>query len=316
MALKLVSYCATRLGLSTQAVRRIANSAHHRYKHFKIAKRRKGEFRDVAQPSREVKALQRCIVELLTPLLPIHESATAYKPGASILSNAKQHLASKFLLKLDFVKFFDSLKSSDIQALVSAVPEISPSPAELLLLSNAVCWSGLGRDLRTLCIGAPSSPFFSNCLMYAFDAKMATAAKINGTIYTRYSDDITISGMSRDSVLGMEDAATATLNSLPFPRLEFRSDKRVLVSASHHLSVTGLTLATQGHVTVGRCRKRGIRAGLHKYKLGKLSTEEIQSLRGEIAFAQSIECDFMNLLFEWDKELMKRLLLEKWATQS
>lgn len=306
MPLKVVTYCAEQLGISPQAVRRICASAHHRYKHFRIPKRRIGEFRDVAQPAREVKAVQESIVELFKSRLPIHACATAYKPGASIIHNAQTHANAKFLLKLDFENFFGSLTSKDIQRLISTVDGISES--EVLLVANAVSWFGIG-GVRSLCIGAPSSPFFSNALMYAFDSKMDSECRESGAVYTRYSDDIAITGQERGCILRIENKAREFLKSLEYPTLTFRQDKRVLISAAHHLQITGITLTTRGTISIGRERKRGIRAGIRKYCSGKLNPDEILSLKGEIAFARGVEKDFLDLLVKWEgREAVNGLL--------
>ena len=62
------------------------------------------------------------------------------------------------------------------------------------------------------------------------------------------------------------------------------------------MRVTGLTLANNGMVTVGRARKRGVRAGVDRFVKGRLSSEEARKLRGEIAFVLSVEPDFVHVL--------------------
>lgn len=62
------------------------------------------------------------------------------------------------------------------------------------------------------------------------------------------------------------------------------------------MRVTGLTLTNQGGVSVGRSRKRGVRAAVFDFVNGRLDEAQIAKLRGELAFVLSIEPDFRDVL--------------------
>ncbi len=78
-------------GMLTGHLQSIVRTAPIRYKVFYIPKR-SGGLREVAQPAREVKAIQRWLIKRLELLLPLHAAATAYRSGASIRNNALQHV--------------------------------------------------------------------------------------------------------------------------------------------------------------------------------------------------------------------------------
>src|SRR5690348_5091683 len=99
-------------GLRALDVQRIATSAPVRYKFYSIPKR-SGGLRRIAQPAREVKALQRALQKILLDDLPVHQCAKAYRKGLSIRDNAMAHAENGPILKLDLQEFFPSLKSSD-----------------------------------------------------------------------------------------------------------------------------------------------------------------------------------------------------------
>ena len=60
--------------------------------------------------------------------------------------------------------------------------------------------------------------------------------------------------------------------------------------------LTGLILSNQGKVSLGRDRKRLIRAMVHRFVLGKSTPNELDKLRGLIAFSHDVEPDFVNRL--------------------
>ena len=104
----------------------LVRSAPHRYKTYPIPKRKAGEFRIIAQPAREVKALQYWVMHHVLSRFAVHPAATGYREGLNIADNALRHVKSRFLLKLDFKDFFPSIKAHDFrQYIEKRAPELS-----------------------------------------------------------------------------------------------------------------------------------------------------------------------------------------------
>ena len=290
----LIKSIAASVGISAASARRIARSAAHRYKVYTIPKR-SGGVRVVAQPAREVKALQRALVHELQKLLPVHEAATAYIKGTSIKQNASAHRGARYLLKMDFVAFFPSIGSQALEMHLLAHAPGAFSDSETTFILDLILWRGEdGR--RGLCIGAPSSPFFSNSILFDFDGKVTAVCNELGAIYTRYSDDLAFSSTSSGVLDQVERRVREIIRDLVYPNLSLNETKRKAVSRAAGMYVTGLTLSNQGGVTVGRVRKRGVRAGVQHYLDGSMEDADVQRLRGELAFVLSVEPDFRQVL--------------------
>lgn len=293
MSIGLIRSVAASAGISPSSARRVARSAAHRYKVYTIPKKDGGS-RTVAQPAREVKALQRSLISELEKSLPIHPAATAYRRGLSILDNAGEHKNAQYLLKLDFESFFPSIGQEALRShLLKCAPEMF-SEAEVSFILDLALWMGDGR--RSLCIGAPSSPFLSNSVMFDFDDRVTQMCDAHQVVYTRYSDDIALSSRTPGVLDGIERGLGEIVRALEYPRLRLNDTKRRAVSRAAGMYVTGLTLANQGYVTVGRARKRGVRAGVQRYLNGMLDAAAIEKLRGELAFVLSIESSFREVL--------------------
>lgn len=308
MSVNLVSYCSSEIGVSAQVVRRIATGAPYMYKKFRLKKRGRDEYRWVAQPAREVKALQRAIVKFFHAKLPIHARATAYIDGASVAKNASLHRNASYLLKMDFSDFFGSIQIGDIRAFVKAALGGQASDVELDLIAKAVTWHMEGGKPLALCIGAPSSPFFSNAIMYGFDEFIDVQCQRIGICYSRYSDDLTFTADSREKLLEVESLVRRYLSENTSPRLLVNERKRVLVGRTSSMRITGVHLSTQGDVTVGRIRKRGVRAGVDRFVSGDLNAAAVLKLRGEIAFALDVEPGFAALLYQWYGDAVSPLI--------
>src|SRR6266404_5971979 len=94
----------TQLALNPFFLTKLARSASHRYKEYKIPKRTGGE-RTIHHPSRELKLLQYWLLKNVLVSLPVHPSATAYQKESSIRLNAARHVVNNYILRVDFQDF-------------------------------------------------------------------------------------------------------------------------------------------------------------------------------------------------------------------
>lgn len=273
----------------------IIRTAPLRYKVFEIPKK-DGGVRQVAQPAREVKAIQQWVIREIGPKLPIHKSATAYVSGASILKNAEAHVFSRYMLKLDFENFFPSIRFADILLhLERHCSECLDSSAQKTI-AHLCCWAPKRQPPLRLCIGAPTSPLLSNSIMFEFDSLLSEIAEQDGVVYTRYADDITLSSTERGKVDRYELLIAEILEGLRYPELRLNKNKTVRASRKGKRVVTGLIVTPTEKVSIGRDRKRLIRAMYHRSLKQGLGEEETQILAGLLAFADSVEPGFSQRL--------------------
>lgn len=283
------------IGILPGHLREIIRTAPLRYKVFRIPKKNGGE-REVAQPAREVKKIQRWIIKKLTPLLPIHEAVTAYKVGSSIKGNALVHAGNNFLLKVDFKDFFPSIVKDDIVCHLGKYCGEHYDSTAVALMSYCLCWAPKRTPPLRLCIGAPSSPLISNSILFDFDRVISKAAQECGINYTRYADDISLSSMRRGELDKMLGLINSVVSSIDYPTLKINSSKTVFASRKGKKVVTGLVLTPDRKVSVGRDRKKLVRAMYHRFRCGVLTQKEQERLVGLIAFIESVEPGFRERL--------------------
>lgn len=293
---KIVEALAVETGMDVGLVERIMRSAPVRYKTYRIPKRTKG-FREISQPAIEVKSLQRSLIEILLRDLPMHEAATAYRMGMSIKDNALRHAGDGPILKMDFKNFFPSIKPRDWSVYCKQTGVLI-DPVDIHLTSLLLFQRPKGSSVLRLAIGAPSSPFLSNALMFEFDQAIAEAVAKDHVIYTRYADDLTFSAPRTGHLVNVEKIVRSTLRGLEYPTLTINDDKTTRVTRKYGRKVTGLTLTNDGKVSIGHKRKRLIHAAVHRASLGKLSNASLGELKGLLGFANSAEPQFMGTLKE------------------
>lgn len=271
-------------------------TAPFRYKTHYIEKRRGRGRREISQPTRELKFLQRILVNHELVNLPIHEVAVGYRQGYSIYDHAQPHASARYLLKLDFKNFFPSLKREALEFCLSR--DTNYLEEERWILGNLLCRNVRNTDSYQLSIGAPSSPLISNYLLYEFDEQVSNFCKTKNVIYTRYADDLAFS-TSVPSVLNkVEEEIHHLATELWYLGLVLNEEKSVNVSTKRRRTLVGLTLSNDGRASIGRSAKRGLRVAIHRHHLGLISPDEIANLRGRLAFVKAIDPEFVAKLLE------------------
>ncbi len=287
----LVKRMSVDLGMLPSHLEAIIRTAPLRYKKFAIPKR-DGSERQVAQPAREVKAIQRWIIRELRQYLPIHPCVTAYEKDCSIVRNADAHLASRYILKMDLKDFFPSIMAGDLARHLDTYCANIYDEAERKQLIFACLWVPTRKPPLRLCVGAPSSPFLSNSIMYGFDLAIHKRANEDQVTYTRYADDLTFSSNKGEQLAKYPDFVKRVLRRIESPKLRVNNKKTVHASRAGKRVVTGLVLTPDGRLSVGRDRKRLARAMFHRNYLGLLGDEERLTLEGLLAFIDGVEPGF------------------------
>lgn len=287
----------------------LIRSAPYRYKVYQIPKRSGNGLRTIAQPAREVKKLQYWIMKKLFSFFPIHPCATAYVTGKNILNNSQVHSEKPYLLKLDFKDFFPSIKGNDFleysqkNKVLSAIPQ-----DDLNRILRLLFWLPKRNNDFQLSIGAPSSPYLSNAIMYDFDNEVFSYCSDNKITYTRYADDITFSMCDMKLRGEVLNKIENILYSQKSPSLHLNKKKIVFGSKANRRIVTGLILANNGNISLGSERKRRIRAQIHHLLHGKLNDKEKSKLQGLLAFARDIEPEFVERMEKKYGDFQKNLL--------
>jgi len=290
----LLESLAVETGLREPDLRRIMLSAPFRYKDFVIPKKG-GGYRSISQPAREVKLVQRAFVNIFVGELPIHPAATAYHTGSSILENAAVHAGQGPILKMDFKDFFPSIKAKD-WAQYCRITGCLTDDDEINLSSRLLFRKSPHQSQLILAIGAPSSPSLSNALLYSFDVTISENVENDHVKYTRYADDLTFSAPRLGHLRNIQKLVRYTLQNTTHPTLKLNEEKTVHATTKYSRRVTGLTLANDGRVTVGRDRKRELFVSVHHALVGKLTPAQGQALAGMLSYINSVEPDFIQVL--------------------
>lgn len=170
-------------GIGTKELYFVANHTRKIYKKVNIPKK-SGGVRTLYIPHEKLKYIQRIILKEFLADDLISPCATAYRKGAKLADNAAVHSGKKYLLKMDIQSFFPSIGFGRVYKMF-----YRQYPAKYAKLFAELCCHD-----DCLAQGAPTSPAISNMVMSEFDAALEQWCRERGISYTRYCDDITLSG--------------------------------------------------------------------------------------------------------------------------
>ncbi len=249
---------------------------------------------DAGELEDALKALKFYLNERYTP----HPCTHGFIIGRSIVSNAASHLNKRYVLNIDIKDFFESIPFTSIENTFMSMGFNMSISHTLALIST---YEG------KLVAGFPTSPTIANMVCHNMDAKINDYCIQNDLTYTRYADDITVSG-------NIDPCAeiSAIIESFGFT---LNADKTRLQKQGRSMYVTGLTVCDDRYPRVPRRFKRKIRQTLHcmetygveshvrrKYNQAYFQYEdgykELRWLRGWIDFVKSIEPELAKKYYE------------------
>ncbi|MEK6676514.1 MAG: reverse transcriptase family protein [Planctomycetota bacterium] len=132
------------------------------------------------------KAQQRIQKRILIPRLLPSDFSFGCVRGRNIKMNAEAHKNSQFVFSCDITDFYPTIHSSRVYNFFSDNQGCSPDVARLL---TRLCTYN-----HHLALGLITSPLIANHALTTVDFRIAQMASSVGLKYTRYVDDITISG--------------------------------------------------------------------------------------------------------------------------
>jgi RNA-directed DNA polymerase len=283
---------AVALGITLGQLRHFSQHRHREtaphYVAFAIPKRSGGE-RIIHAPKKRLKAILRQLDELLVAKLPKSEHAHGFVKGRSIATNARPHVGHEMVLRFDIKDCFPTIHFGRVRGLLLALGYGYPVAAALAVLMTEaprqpVLAEGKLYHVPTgprVCVqGAPTSPGLCNAVLLRLDCRLAGLAKKNGLAYTRYADDLTLSGSTQ--------AVEKILHRVPpivaAEGFTINRAKTRLMRRSGRQTVTGVIVNTE--MGLSRQARRKLRAALHQQRSHSESAASAtdRRLAGKLAY--------------------------------
>lgn len=181
---------------------------YERYSYFKL-KKRNGSFREIMSPTRDLKYIQKWILFNILNNYPLQDSCKGFRKNISIFENAKVHEKSEIILKVDLLKFYDTITEKRIYGVYKNMGYIENLSYSLAKITTAKhrnsYWESFDDKSKEILAeiinekpailpqGAPSSPMLANIVASKMDIRFESLASKMNFKYSRYADDLTFS---------------------------------------------------------------------------------------------------------------------------
>lgn len=237
-----------RLGIGQEELLTLASKAGRPYLDFPLMKGDK--IRQIRPCIGRLKFAQQRIQRRLLRELPLPEYLHGGIRKRSASTNAVLHLGQPYVVRLDVTNFFDEIKPAHIFEVWRCLG-YSPRLARLL--------TKLTTARRSLPQGAPTSTMLANLVLLPADNAILEATSGSNLVYSRYVDDIVLSGAHPQAFIPEV--------CLQVQRLGFRIKRRKTQIQAHHRrqEVTGYVVNDKHKVSRSRSRRDSVRLAVYHF---------------------------------------------------
>ena len=172
-------------------------------------RKRSGGWRLVESPKARLKQVQRELLAQIFDYVPPHALSFGFCKGRNVLDFAKPHVGQQAWLKFDLQDFFLHVTTGrvfgllrklgynrEVSHLIALLTTVRSSETLLTVRHPDPSFEIREPALRKrhLPQGAPTSPAIANLCAFGLDVRLSGLARRFGGHYSRYADDILISG--------------------------------------------------------------------------------------------------------------------------
>lgn len=255
------------------------------------------------QKSQELKDYHTFLNNILFKYMRVHKCVYSYQQNLSVYDAIYLHKDSNSYFKTDIKNFFHSIdKELVVQYLennISQYPVSQDIAKYFSYISDIVIYD------NHLPVGFSTSPSISNAILYDFDNVMEKYCEMNNIIYTRYSDDLIFSSQDYVILQNLEKIITQHLNSLYRGSFQLNKEKTQFLDKTDKLTLLGLTITPDNHITVDKHIKENIKHLLYYYMNDKDKFNDFLKLRYGNSIIKAYGA--LNYINEIDKNFILKL---------
>jgi retron-type reverse transcriptase len=217
--------------------------------------------RSVFSPGKALKLYLGFLSRVLFDRLPVEKDVVfSYRKGVNVVDAVEKHSGNKYFFQSDISNFFGSITKEMIASSVRAA-------VDQCAISDIETW--LDRVLELVTVdgvlppGYPTSPAISNACLYKFDKVFLSWCNDNSLTYTRYADDLIVSGASEDL---MHQACEKVIELLYVEfdgAIKINPKKTKFIRPGDKVRILGVSILPNGKVSVDGKLKKNSETAMH-----------------------------------------------------
>lgn len=295
------------INLTEQTLHHLSFKSEKFYKLI-LKEKKNGTHRNLACPSKELKAVQAWILRNILDSIPVNNSATGFRKNYGILHNVQRHTGNTYFLCIDLENFFPSIPRMHVYNLFKALGYNQ----HISLFFTNICTYQNGLPQ-----GGVTSPSLSNLLNIRMDRRISGYASKKNLIYTRYADDITLSSRNPDKLASAYKVIEQIIKDEGYHINQFKT--RFLRPGAKR-EITGLVYSEDQQIGIGRKRKKTLRGKIFDLELRTFTPEDyaqkLAHINGWLSFLKGTDfVAYVQLTKFWEEVKNKKSSYEEFFYQ-
>lgn len=219
--------------------------------------------RVIYAPTPKLKQIHRFINKTILEFADYSKDVVySYRKGVSVRDAVEKHSNNTIFFQTDFSDFYSSIHAENVKTslykqlsntYISDIEKYIDRILELTVIDNHIP------------AGFSTSPLLSNICLFDFDQELLKCCNDIGLTYTRYSDDIIISGSDKtftDDILSIiKDLLGKHVNS----EISINDSKTKINKKGHDFKLLGFSILPNGIVTIPSEYKKEVELLLYFY---------------------------------------------------
>ncbi|MCG7555285.1 reverse transcriptase family protein [Pseudoalteromonas sp. Of11M-6] len=215
----------------------------------------------VYAPSAKLKQVHRFINKTILEFADCNTNVVfSYRKGVSTRDAVEIHSHSNYIFQTDLSKFFNNIHRDDVMTALKSQLSNAPVSDIDLFIEKIVDLVVIDDHIPA---GFSTSPLLSNICLFRFDNALEAYCEANELKYTRYSDDLIVSGSLNDFTESIETVIDNLLiehvnNSLCINKAKTKTHK-----VGHSFKILGFNILPNGVVTIPSPDKKEVESLLY-----------------------------------------------------
>ena len=217
--------------------------------------------RSVYRPNKKLKAYLVFLNTFVFEYLPINERVVySYRKGVNPHEVAFPHAHNRVFFQTDIEDFFGNIGRALVKSTIVSHKDKIPVSDLCSYIERILDFTTINDALP---IGFPTSPPISNACLTPFDVEFENYCLSSDLVYTRYADDIFVSGKCRGDLNIVEQELSKFLAYHFDGNMRLNREKRKLTTVGRKTKMLGMVILPNGRVTIDMEVKKKVEVLLH-----------------------------------------------------
>ena len=217
--------------------------------------------RSVYRPNKKLKAYLVFLNTFVFEYFPINKRVVySYRKGINPHEVAFPHAYNRAFFQTDIENFFGNIDRALVKSTIVSHKDKIPVSDLCSYIERILDFTTIGGVLP---IGFPTSPPISNACLTPFDDEFESYCLSSDLVYTRYADDIFVSGKCREDLRAVEQNLSNLLACHFDGSMRLNQDKRKLTTIGRKTKILGMVVLPNGQVTIDMKVKKKVEVLLH-----------------------------------------------------